>query len=265
MIGVLLLPALFSAGQTDNASKRGTITPDYLGNAVHQLYRNYQSAVMAGLEKESENSLESEIPVRYWNDSIKSLNPHKVYQHAGNIVIVLRIQDGIEQGWYVPTSLSFHEPFLGIQREDGFTFTGPDRGHGYDFKRTGKGQIYKQSKEATSFPQDLINSAALQAYRNYSLALDRGEEQLPAAPLFEIPARYWPDSIKVLKPLKVYEHYLNVAIVLRIRDGIEEGIYVRNPISSEMPMPGTIREDGFEFGRVPDVDSEINFRRTRGK
>jgi len=265
MLGVMLLLPMFSAGQTDNTSEKATIRPDSLGNAFYQLYKNYQSAVRAGLEKESENSTEFEIPLKYWTESIKALNPVKVYQHSGNIVIVLRIQDGAEQGWYVPTSLSFREPFLGIQRDDGFTFTGHDFGHGYEFKRAGKGQIYEQSKEATSISQDHIYSAALQAYRNYSLALNRGEEKHSAATLVEIPAKYWPDSIKALKPLKVYEHFLNVAIVLSIRNGIEEGIYVSNPISSYMPYSGIIGEDGFEIMRISKADSGINFRRARGK
>jgi hypothetical protein len=235
------------------------VAPDYVGSATHQLFENYLSGKTAVLKEESE------IPREYWTEPIKALNPASIYQQHGNVVIVLRIQDGAEQGWYVPTSPSFCEPYLGIRMEDGFTFTDHDRGHGCEFSRTRSQEKKKQPAIADSFSHDHIN-AAIQAYWNYSLTLRKGDERLQegSPPLFEIPSKYWPDAIKALQPVKVYEHYLNVAIVLRIRDGVEEGKYIGNPISSYMPHWGKQTEDGFSF--AANFGSTVcDFRRTVGQ
>ncbi len=78
---------------------------------------------------------------------------------------------------------------------------------------------------------------------------------------FEMPPICWADAVKQLKPIKVYNHYLNVAIVTSIRDGVEEGIYISNPISSEVPYGEGVRTDGFEFINNLEVGRPINFRK----
>jgi hypothetical protein len=76
---------------------------------------------------------------------------------------------------------------------------------------------------------------------------------------FKIPSVCWSDAIKELKPVRVYNHRLNVAIVLNLRDGIEEGIYFMNTFSSYGPI--TRFQDGFEFGRNPTEPHLYYFRR----
>ena len=86
----------------------------------------------------------------------------------------------------------------------------------------------------------------------YTGEIEKGE--------YEIPSICWSDAIKELKPVKVYDHRLNVAIVLRIQDGKEEGIYVFNPISSWFPIGDNT--DGFEFIRRTEEHNAIDFRRS---
>jgi hypothetical protein len=98
-----------------------------------------------------------------------------------------------------------------------------------------------------------IAEAALQSDKNCQVGLvaegkwppvgyERGE--------YEIPPQYWTDVIKGLKPVKLYDHKLNVAIVLSIRESVEEGIYVFNVISSWGPIGENT--DGFQFIRKPE-------------
>jgi len=77
----------------------------------------------------------------------------------------------------------------------------------------------------------------------------RGAESRPGQDaLIEIPSKYWAESIAKLKPVKVYTHRVNVAVVFRIHDNMEEGKYILIPISSYLPQNGV---DGFEFTPNP--------------
>ena len=76
---------------------------------------------------------------------------------------------------------------------------------------------------------------------------------------YEIPPFCWSDAIKELKPVKVFDHRLNVAIVLNIQNGMEEGIYFFNVLSSWRPIGKNT--DGFEFISKPEKPSLIYFRR----
>jgi hypothetical protein len=84
-----------------------------------------------------------------------------------------------------------------------------------------------------------------------------------------IPAKYWATQIKALKPIKVYTHRLNIVVVLRLHDNIEEGKYIYIPISSYLPMNGV---DGFEYTPNPQRDNKyyagddvLDYRRVRSK
>ena len=67
-----------------------------------------------------------------------------------------------------------------------------------------------------------------------------------------------------LRPVKVYDHRFNIAIVLSIRDGMEEGIYIHNVISSYAPIG--VQTDGFQFMYKSEEPKFIYFKRTiRGK
>ena len=47
-----------------------------------------------------------------------------------------------------------------------------------------------------------------------------------------IDAKHWGNDITGLKPIRVRNDHVNIAIVLSEKDGIEEGLYISNPISS---------------------------------
>ena len=102
-------------------------------------------------------------------------------------------------------------------------------------------------------PSEIAN-AALQSDKAYVAAEVTYE--------YEIPPKYWTEAIKELKPVKVYHHMGNVAVVLGIRDGVEEGIYIQPPIiSSYGASPGLGTSEGFSFydGNGPI----LNYRRTK--
>ena len=80
---------------------------------------------------------------------------------------------------------------------------------------------------------------------------------------------YWADGIKALNPIKVYTHRINLVVVQRIGDGIEEGKYIYIPISSYLPKTG---DDGFTFspepmnGNIYTLGNGVfDFKRTRSK
>jgi hypothetical protein len=111
------------------------------------------------------------------------------------------------------------------------------------------------SSEATLSANSLVDAAWL-TYRNARAAPDMGE----------IPPECWADAVKALHPIKVYTHRVNIVVVQRIHDGIEEGKYIYIPISSYLPLTG---DDGFEF--IPNPlrgnkytlgDGVFDFKRT---
>jgi hypothetical protein len=141
MPAAVLLLSMLAAGQADKSRPEPTLSPDNLRNAAHQTYANYNRAFQAGEEKVQEGLAEVEIPSKYWDDPIKALKPLRVYIHRINIVVVQRIQNGIEEGKYILIPVSSYLPHNGV---DGFDFTpNPQRGNLYysgdgvlEFRRT---------------------------------------------------------------------------------------------------------------------------------
>jgi len=80
--------------------------------------------------------------------------------------------------------------------------------------------------------REAIVAAANQAIRTHL----KGDPKLRRGD--EIPEESWGEAILRLKPLRVRNDRVNVAIVLRDEDGVEEGLYVSIPISSYAPMVG---------------------------
>ena len=101
-----------------------------------------------------------------------------------------------------------------------------------------------EDPEPSSLSADEI---AKEAYATH-LARHRAIRGGTPDPTNEIYPTYWTDGIKALNPIKVYTHRINVVIVQRVSDGIEEGKYVYIPISSYLPMTG---DDGFVFSPEP--------------
>ena len=109
-----------------------------------------------------------------------------------------------------------------------------------------------QDKSASDQPSpgEIVDSA-LKSDANYRQALmamgDVNLGEMYPSGEYDIPPEYWTEPIKALKPVKVYDHLLNVVIVLSVKDGLEDGIYVANTLSSYMPFLGGVQKDGFEF------------------
>jgi hypothetical protein len=115
-----------------------------------------------------------------------------------------------------------------------------------------------------------LKAAAEETYANYNRAFQAGREKLqPEGGRHEIPSKYWAEVIKGLKPLSVYLHRMNVVVVQRITDGIEEGKYIFILISSYAPQNGV---DGFEYTPNPQRnnlfyagDEVLDYRRVLKK
>ncbi|MEN6627935.1 MAG: hypothetical protein ABFD69_17050 [Candidatus Sumerlaeia bacterium] len=96
--------------------------------------------------------------------------------------------------------------------------------------------------ETTPAPAPILNSlqmAASETYRKYMTAAVGAGAKHPAT---EIPPAYWADAIKELKPIRVYTHRVNIVVVQRVNEEVEEGKYIYIPISSYLPENGV---DGF--------------------
>lgn len=97
----------------------------------------------------------------------------------------------------------------------------------------------KSNNQEGLFSSKLVKSAH-ETYARYAKATDPNQLTLSD----EIPKQYWTDKIKELKPIKVYIHRVNIVVVQKTSDNIEEGKYIYMPISSYAPYNG---DDGFTF------------------
>jgi hypothetical protein len=124
------------------------------------------------------------------------------------------------------------------------------------------GQTDRPSSPPALSSNELV-LAAETTYRNYS----RGcAERRTDDGGIEIPSRCWAEPIKALKPIRVYTHRVNIVVVQRFQNNVEEGKYIYIPISSYLPQSG---DDGFEFtpnplqGGIYHVHEVFDFKRTR--
>jgi hypothetical protein len=90
-----------------------------------------------------------------------------------------------------------------------------------------------------------LEGAARQTYANRVRAINAGKENSSSN---EIHERYWAPAIRELKPLKVYTHRVNIVVVQKVHDNVEEGKYINIIISSYAPTDGV---DGFTFQPNP--------------
>jgi hypothetical protein len=96
----------------------------------------------------------------------------------------------------------------------------------------------------------LVNAA----WKTYNSFVQRDQSSPDRAACVDIPSKYWAEQIKALNPIKVCTHRVNIAIVLRVHDNVEEGKYVCILISSYLPQNG---DDGFEFTPNPQKDGKF--------
>ena len=104
------------------------------------------------------------------------------------------------------------------------------------------------SESASSLFPDNLSGDAYRTFLSYTHSSKAGTDNIPSD---EIPSVYWADHIKRLNPIKVYIHRINIVVVQRSSDDIEEGKYIYIPISSYFPCTG---DDGFMF--YPDPMGE---------
>lgn len=123
----------------------------------------------------------------------------------------------------------------------------------------------KPAVETTSLSRSDLVEAAYQTYANRVRAVNMGENPFPP----EIPEQYWAEGIRELKPIKVYKHRVNIVVVQKVRDNVEEGKYICIPVSSYLPMNGV---DGFTYQPNPWKsnkyylgDGIFDYRRTINK
>ena len=90
-----------------------------------------------------------------------------------------------------------------------------------------------------------LKNAARQTYFSRVRAIKAGKENSSSN---EIHERYWAPAIRELKPLKVYTHRVNIVVVQKVHDNVEEGKYINIIISSYAPTDGV---DGFTFQPNP--------------
>jgi hypothetical protein len=119
---------------------------------------------------------------------------------------------------------------------------------------------FSQTKSSPQLNSTELADAAFNSNAKYLQVLMIERKPPPDTLEYDIPPQCWTEPIKALKPVKLYNHLGNVAIVLQIRDGAEEGIYISNPISSYMPFIG-VNQDGFEFMRKQEGLNVICFKR----
>ena len=87
--------------------------------------------------------------------------------------------------------------------------------------------------------------AAYETYaRNVRARRGSGAEN----PTPEIFRECWAEGIRQLKPIRVYKHRVNIVVVQKVRDNVEEGKYIYIPVSSYLPMDGI---DGFTYKPNP--------------
>lgn len=101
-----------------------------------------------------------------------------------------------------------------------------------------------QTKSGVEKNASLVD-AAYETYTRYVRAM-RGSEGENSTP--DIPRQCWAEGIKKLKPIKVYKHRINIVVVQKVSDNVEEGKYIFNLVSSYLPQDGI---DGFTLHPNP--------------
>jgi len=109
----------------------------------------------------------------------------------------------------------------------------------------------KSGVEKTALSTSTLAGAANETFSSHVRAINAGKEILST----EIPEQYWAQAIKGLNPIKVYKHRVNIVVVQKIRDNVEEGKYIYIHISSYLPMDG---DDGFTYKPNPLKGNQYN-------
>ena len=129
-----LLVFLSSCMQEQHADPGSTFHKGLQRDAWRTL-ASYDAALLKHRER-----LQRDVPPAYWDKGIQHLNPLKVCTHRGNLVVVQRVTDGMEQGKYIDLPVAPFHPksawFSHKHAVDGFVFR-PAVGAGvFNYSRT---------------------------------------------------------------------------------------------------------------------------------
>jgi hypothetical protein len=84
---------------SDSSDDIAKLSYSEIWTEAFQTARNWWEAQRQAKEKITD-AVEPEIPERYWTSGIKHLKPTCIYDHLGNIAIVLKDVDGVGEGVY---------------------------------------------------------------------------------------------------------------------------------------------------------------------
>lgn len=115
---------------------------------------------------------------------------------------------------------------------------------------SGESSVSVQYKDAFDLQ---IEYAAIETLSGYRM---KAIEEDDDGGFQEIPPVYWHEEIKAMNPVKVYENYNNLAVVLDETAFNEEGLYILVPFSSYYP------EDSDTIHFVPITDTTFEFNRS---
>ena len=119
-----------------------------------------------------------------------------------------------------------------------------------------------QTKSGVEKNAPLVD-AAYETYARHVRAM-RGSGAENSTP--DIPRQCWAEGIKKLKPIKVYKHRINIVVVQKVRDNVEEGKYISNLVSSFLPKDGvdgfTLRPNPIKGNRYHLGDGIFDYQRT---
>ena len=111
----------------------------------------------------------------------------------------------------------------------------------------------KAKIENATLSKSTIAEAAYKTYSSCVRAIHDGKENSSS---LEIPEQYWAQAIRELKPINVYTHRVNLVVVQKVHNNVEEGKYIYIPVSSYLPMDGI---DGFTYKPNPLKDNQYHF------
>ena len=113
-------------------------------------------------------------------------------------------------------------------------------------------------RTAEAFPDTLPGAAHL-TYAAHCQARIAGHADAP--PSRGIPALYWAEEIRELKPVRVYTHRVNLVVVQRLEGNREHGLYIQVGASSYIPGLGPAI-DGFTWSQL-ETRGVLKFTRKR--
>jgi hypothetical protein len=119
LMGAMGLPMMLTGCMQGLADPGSTFRKGVQRDAWRTL-EAYDKALLAHRDK-----MRGDVPAKYWAPRIQELHPIRVYVHRMNLVVVQKVENGMEHGRYVylPVSPYFPKPtWFPKSGVDGFVF-----------------------------------------------------------------------------------------------------------------------------------------------